>query len=319
MPKRRVSRWMLSLAFILSSAITAIAQEYPAKPIRIVTATPGGAPDIVTRLLAEQLAITLGQRVIVDNRFGLLAIDAAVKAPPDGYTLLLYGSAAWVLPLMQDVSYDAVRDLSPVTMATSSPNVVVVHPSLPAKSVRELIALAKARPGELNLAGGTVGSSTHLAAELFNAMAAVNIVRIPYKGTAQSLTSLMSGELQLMFALLPAALPHVDRGKLRALAVTSARRSALGPGLPTIAESGVPGYEATSQLGMFAPAKTSPVLVNRLSREIVLFLGGADLKQRLFKLGLEAVGSSPQEFSALIKAEMEKWDKLIKTAGLRAN
>ena len=295
-------------------------QGYPNKTVRIVTAEPGGGNELVARFIAQGLTGLLGQQVIVESRgggSGAIAIQTVTKSPPDGYTLLIFSSSLWVLPLMKDVPWDPLRDLAPVILAASAPNVLVVHPALPVKSVRELIALAKGRPGKLDYATGASGAAAHLSAELFKSMARVNIVRIPYKGTGPGLNALMSGEVQLMFPAAGAAMSHVKAGRLRALAVTSARASALAPGLPTIASAGLAGYEAVSIYGLLAPAKTPAAIVNLLNQESARVLGAALTKERLYNAGVETVGSSPEEFTSAIKTDMSRWDKVIKDAGIR--
>ena len=239
------------------------------------------------------------------------------KAPPDGYTLLIDAASFWIGPLLQETPYDPVKDFAPVTLTDSAPNVLVVNPSLPVKSVKELIALAKARPGELNYGSSSTGSTPHLAAELFNMMAGVKIVRVPFKGSGPAVISLLGGQVQLMFATAGSVAPHVKSGRLRALAVASLQPSALAPGLPTIAASGVPGYEAVAFEGMFAPAKTPVAIIDRLNQEIVRVLNRAEVKERFFNAGVETVGSTPEEFAAAIKSNVAKWGKLIKDAGIR--
>jgi len=296
---------------------TSSGQGYPTKIIRIVTSAPGGGSDVLSRLIAPGLTESLGQQVIVDNR-GSIAPEIVAKAPPDGYTLLVSGSPLWVLPLLRaNTPWDAVKDFAPITLAVSSPSILVVHPSLPVKSVKELIALAKARPGELNYASGTPGATPHLAAELFKVMAGVNMVRVGYKGTGPGILGVMSGQVELMFPNAGSAMPHVRSGRLRALAVCNAQPSALVPGLPTVAAAGLPGYETSSPQAVLAPAKTPVTLVNRLHQEIVRVLNRADVKERLFNSGGEAVGSSPERFAATIKSDIVRMGKLIKDAGIR--
>ena len=302
---------------LLFGASPAGGQTYPNKPIRIVTSVPGNGDDLAARLIAQGVAGALGQQVVVDNR-GLIAVEIVAKAPPDGYTVLFYGSPMWLAPLMREsVPYDPVKDFSAVTWATVSPNILVVHPSLAIKSVAELVALAKAKPGELNYGTGSAGSTPHLAAELFKSMAGVNIVRVPYKGSAPALTALIGGQLQFMFPSTSSVAPHLNSGRLKALAVTSAQPSALAPGLPTVAASGLPGYESASLLGVFAPAGTPAALINRLNQEMVRALMRTDAQERLFNSGVEAVGSSPEQFAATVKSEMAKWGKVIRDAGIR--
>ena len=313
---------MIFISMIVSVSGAAYAQNYPSKPVRLVAAGVGGGSDFAARLIAQGLAAPLGQQVIVDNRpgaGGLIAGEIVAKAPPDGYTLLLHGSAIWLAPFLRDhVAYDPVRDFAPVTLAVSSTNVIVVHPSVPVRSVQQLIALAKAKPGELNYGSGSVGSGAHLAAELFKSMAGVDIVRIPYKGGGLAVNALIGGQLHLMFPVVGSVLPHIKSGKLRALAATSAQPSALLPDLPTVASAGLPGYESVSIFGILAPSKTSKAIVNRLSQEIARVLNRADVREKFLNVGTEAVGSSPAQFEAAIKSEMTRLGKLIKEVGIRA-
>ena len=308
---------MLSIGMMVFSAGVVSGQSYPEKPIRVYSPQIGTSPDVVVRLIADAVAGTLGQGMIVESR-GVIAVEMAAQARPDGYTLLYYTNVVWFMPLFRDnVRWDPERDFSPITLAASTPNLVVVHPSLPVKSIKELIALAKARPGELNYGSSSTGASTHVAAELFKAMAGVNIVRVNYKGGAQAVGDLIAGQIHLMFSPAGTATPHVKSGRLRALAVGSAEPSALAPGLPTVAASGLPGYESRSLSGLFAPAKTPVAIIKRLNQEVVRALNRADVKEKLFNSGMEAVASSPEEFAATIKSEMTRMDKVIKDAGLR--
>jgi tripartite-type tricarboxylate transporter receptor subunit TctC len=259
----------------------------------------------------------LGQPVIVDNRNAVISAETAAKAAPDGYTLLISGGSLWLLPFLRDnVSWDPIKDFSPVSLLATSPNMIVVHPSVAAKSVSELIILAKARSGELNY-GASVGGSTHLAAELFKAMAGVNLVRVPFKGNGPALNALITGEVQVMFATVTAALPHVKSGRLRALASTSAQPSALLPDLPTAAAT-LPGYASATLIGIFAPPKTPMAIVNRLNQEIVAAFAAPDLKKRFFDAGVETVANSPAEFAATIKSDMSRMGKVIRDAGIKA-
>ena len=314
----------IALKFLVSIMIlasgSAFSQGYPNKPIRIVTGAAGGGGDFAARLIAPELSGNLGQPVITENRGGNASIPAQIvkQAPPDGYTMLLIANSFWLLPLLQAVPYDPVGDFLPITLVASAPNILVVHFSVAANSVKELIALAKARPGALNYGSGTTGAINHLAAELFNAMARVNIVRIPYKGSAPALNALLADQVQLMFATAATVAPHVKSGRLRSLAVTSAQPSALAPGVPTIAASGLPGYESESVYGVFAPAKTLATLINRLNREMVRVLNSTDVKEKLFTTGAESVGSSPEQFAAAVKSDMAKMGKVIRDAGIRA-
>lgn len=318
LPSRLTVAMLLAGSAVLNAG-TACAQPYPSKAIRMVSAEPGGSGDRLTRMIVPELATRLGQSVVVDNRGGgggVIAIETVVKAPPDGYTLLSYGSI-WILPLLRDdLPYDLLRDLSPVSLMASSPNILAVHPSLPVRSVKELIALSRARPGEINYGTGGTGSSSHLAAELFNAMAAVKLVRVPYRGAGQALTALIGGEVHLVFSSAGSAAPHVKSGRLRALATTSAQPTALLPGLPAVAAT-VPGYESVYMLGIFAPGKTPPAVVGRLHQEIVSALNTAEVKERFFSAGADVVGSTPEEFTVAIKSEMLRLGKVIKDAGIR--
>ena len=292
---------------------------FPIKTIRIVTAESGSGNDIMARLIATGIAGSMGQAVIVDNR-GMTAIEITAKSPPDGYTLLSFGPPLWIMPLMRgDTSWNPVRDFAPITLAMSTFSILAVHPSLPVKSVSELLALARAKPGELNYAGTFPGSSAHLAGELFKFMAGVNIVYVPYKGPASALAALMGGETHVTFANSAATMPHVKSGRLRALAITSALSSALAPGLPTVAAAGLPGYESASPLGLFAPARTPDAIIARLNQEMVKVLNAADVKDRLSGSGAEVIASAPEELAATIKADMTRLGRLIREAGIRAD
>jgi len=297
---------------------TANAQNYPSKPVRIITSDRGGGADVSARVIAQEISGPLGQQVIVENRGGgVVAGQLVSKAAPDGYTLLYYGSSIWLLPLMRrDVPFK-LADFSPITLATNSPAVLVVHPSLPARSVKELIALAKSKPAALNYASAATGTTNHLAAELFKYMARVDIVRVVYKGTGAALLDLIAGHVQLTFAAGAAAAPHVQTGRLRALAVTSAEPSRAYPELPTVAAAGLPGYEALSPIAMFAPAETPPAIINRLNQEVARVLSRPDIRDTFLKSGVETLGTSPEQLTARIKSEVDKMGKMIKAAGIR--
>jgi len=315
----RTVAWLYAIGLVMSGTDYVAAQAYPAKPVRILTSTAGSGLDLMSRLVAQGLSERLGQPVIIDNR-GVIAIEVAAKAPPDGYTLLAFGPPLWVLPLLrQNVPWDPVRDFSPVTLGMNSPNMFVVHPSLPAKSIRDLIALAKARPGELNYAGGLPGSSSHLSGELFNAMAGIRIVRVSYKGTPAALNDLISGQVQVMIPNAAVGTPHMKSGRLRGLAVATAQPSPLLPGLPTVSASGLPGYESGTEFGFFAPAGTPAALIARLNEEMVRALNRPEVKEKLFHFGATVVGDAPAAFAATIKSEIAKWGKVIKLAGIREN
>ena len=300
----------------LAAGATA-AQDFPAKPIRVIAAASGGNADVLGRFIQLGLTSSLGQQVVIDNR-GAIAPAVVAKSPADGYTILISGSSVWLLPLLKPgVPWD-VKDFAPVMLATSSPSLLVVHPSMPVKTVTQLIALAKSRPGELNFAAGTLGATPHLAGELFKHMAGINIVRIGYKGTGPGVIAVMAGEVDMMFPGAPAAMPHVKQGRLRAVAVCSAERSPFTPGLPTVAESGLPGFESMSPQGIFAPAGTPPAIVNRINQEIARALNSDHVKEKMFAAGSQVVASSPDAFAAAMRRDIERIGKLVKTAGLTA-
>jgi hypothetical protein len=305
-----------ALAVITLVICPAYAQNWPLKPVRIITAEPGTGNDLIARLIVPYLSNAFGQQFIVDNR-GLVAVDMVAKAAPDGYTLLSYGPPLWLTPLLRQVSYDPLRDLAPITLAGSSPNILAIHPSVPAKSVSELLLLAKQRPGELNYSSSSTGSSPHLAAELFKTMAGINIVRVPYKGSSQALVGLVGGQVHLMFPNAGTVAPHLKSTRVRALAVTTSAPSALVPGLPTLSASGVTGYESASQFALFAPAGTPSAIIERLNREMIAALRKPDVTERLFGSGVEVTTGTPAELAATMKSEMAKWGKLIKEAGIR--
>jgi tripartite-type tricarboxylate transporter receptor subunit TctC len=308
---------LIAIAFSAAAATAVAAQSFPDKPVRMLTSEAGGGSDFVARLVAQGMGTHLGQRVVVDNR-GMVSADIAAHAQPDGYTLLLYGSPLWLSPFLRaNLPYDPVRDYAPVSIVVSTPNVVVVHPAVPAQTIAELVAMARAKAGALNYSSASTGSTQHLAAELFKRMAGVDIVRIPYKGSGPALNAVIAGQTQLMFPSAGSAMQHVKAGRLRALAVTTAQPSPLVPGLPTVAESGLPGYESVSPFGVFAPLNTPPAIVARLNRDIVRGLADADIKSRFFSAGVETVGSTPAQLAALVKSEMAKWGKLIREANIR--
>jgi tripartite-type tricarboxylate transporter receptor subunit TctC len=273
----------------------------------------------MARVIAQGLSGSLGQQLVVDNRPAVVVGELVAKAPADGYTLLVIGSVLWLTPFLQEnAPFDPVKDFSPVSLTARSLNILVVHPSVAADSVRELIALARSKPGQLNYATGATGSSNHLAAELFKSMASLDLVRIPYKGAGPAVSDLVSGQVQLMFPTTAAGLPHVRAGRLRALGVTSLRTSALAPGLPPVAESGLPGYESVVMYAMFAPAKTPAPIVKRLHMELAQFLRTAAATERLFNAGIEAVAAPPAELAVAMRSEMTRMGKLIQDARLGA-
>jgi tripartite-type tricarboxylate transporter receptor subunit TctC len=308
---------LLAIGAFIPGAQPVSAQSYPNKPVRVICAGVGGGADVSARLLAPGLSEGLGQQIVIDNRpSGVIPGEIAAKAAPDGYTLLLYNNTVWVGPLIQRASYDAVRDFAPITLTNQAPNILVVHSALPVKTVKQLIALAKARPGQLNYATGSTGASNHIAAELFKSMAGVDMVRIPYKTGSQESAALISGEVQLMFAS-ASMTPYVRSGRLRALAVTSPSPSPLFPGLPTIASAGLPGYESGSIYALFAPIGTPAAIISRVNRDSARVLHTPEIKERFFRAGMEAVGSSPEELGATIKSDIARVSKLIKDAGIR--
>jgi tripartite-type tricarboxylate transporter receptor subunit TctC len=302
----------------------ASAQTYPQKPIRfILPFPPGGGTDTLGRIVGQKLGESLGQQVVIDNRPGAganIGAELAAKSPPDGYTIFM-GNVAHTInaSLYSKLNYDLVKDFAPVTMLGLTANIVVVHPSVPAKSLKELIALAKARPGELNYASSGSGSSSHLAGELFKNMAHINMTHIPYKGGGPAVVNLISGEASVGFATMPSALPHVKAGKLRALAVTTSQRSQAAPDLPTVAEAGVPGYEASTWYCLLLPAGTPHDIVARLNAEMVKVLRHADVKNRLTGLGYEITTTTPEQLAAHIRSEIAKWGKVVKATGIHVD
>jgi len=321
---RRAALSLAATLAILAPHAARAADAYPAKPVRFVVAfPPGGGTDIIARAIAQKLAERIAQQVVVDNRPGAggnIGTDIVAKSAPDGYTMLMgsAGPLAINASLFGKMPFDPIKDLAPVTLAASTPNVLVVHPSLKAATVKELIALAKARPGEINFASSGHGTPAHLAGELFNSMAGVKMVHVPYKGAAPALADLLGGQVQLMFSTMPPALPHVKDGKLRALAVTSAKRSPAAPDLPTLDEIALPGFEANTWHGVVVPAGTPATIVARLNREIVAILHLPDVVERFSSQGAEALGSTPEEFAAYIRSETLKWAKVVRDSGAKA-
>jgi len=293
------------------------AQNFPSKPIRILTGAAGGGADLGSRTIAQGITGSLGQPVVVENRPSVAAIETVAKAAPDGHTLYYGGGTVWISPYLQDVSWDPLRDFSPVVITCSSSSTVVVHPSLPVESVKDLIALARSKPGELNYGAVSVGSATHLNTELFRSMAKINVVPVPYKGSAAALTALASGEVQMMITSTSSVMSHVKSGRLKALAVTSAQPPALLPGIPTVTASGLPGYVVAAIDGVLVPAKTPAAIIARLNQEIVRFLNTPEAQKRFTDAGVDVVASSTQEFSDAIKSDMAVWGKLIKEAKIR--
>ena len=318
MSRSYAAQAVIAVGILLFNVNTGQAQNYPSRPIRLVTSESGGGTDFAARQMASGLTGPMGQPVIVDNRGGGSSISGEIvtKAAPDGYTLLVTGGSFWVGPLFRKTAYDPVKGFSPVSLLVNSPNILVVHPSVPVKSVKELIDLAKAKPGGLNYASTSVGGSAHLAAELFKFMASVNIVHIPYKGSGAAMINLIGGQVQMTFATVASIAPHIKSGKVRALAVTSTKPSALAPDLPTVAAV-VPGYETGGATAMFAAPGTPATIVSRLNREVIRLLNQADVKERFFSVGVETVGSSPEQLAVTVKSEMTRLGKVIKEAGIK--
>ena len=317
---------VLSVTLLLTfTSPAAHAQAYPSKPIRFVVPYPPGGPlDTVARLLGAKVGESIGQPVVVDNKPGAggnIGADIVAKSPADGYTILMGAVATHAInpTLYKSIPYDPVKDFAPVTQVASTPNVLVVHPSVPASNVREFIAYAKAHPGALNFGSGSTGSAGHLAGELFKSMAGVQMVHVPYKGAAPAMQDLIGGQIQLMFDNLASSLGQIRAGKVRALAVTTLRRSSLAPDLPTIAESGLPGFDISTWFGVFAPGGTPRPVVQRLHDEFVRALRAPEVQARLKTMGAEPVGNTPQEFAAYIRSESEKYAKVIKASGAKVD
>ena len=317
-----VSLRAIALALLLACAADSIAQSYPSRPVRfIVPFPPGGGNDIVGRIVALKLAEALGQPVVVDNRGGAggtIGTDIAAKSPPDGHTILINNiSLAVNATLFAKLPYDTLRDLAPVTLVGRQPNLLVVNPSVPAQSVRELLALAKAKPRQLNYGSGGVGTASHLATELLKLMAQVDLEHVPYKGLGPALTDLIGGQVQLIISTMASALPQVKAGKLRPLAVTTLKRSAFFPEVPTMDEAGVRGYEFDTWYGLLVPAGTPRFIIDRLNQETARVLASAAVKEQFAAQGLEAAPSSPGRFGAYLKSEVDKWGKVVRASGAK--
>lgn len=315
----------LSALALTTVASNVLAQSYPAKPIRfVVPYPPGGASDVTARIIGQKLTEAWGQPVVIENRPGAngnIAAEQVAKAPADGYTMLMgnVGPNAISPGLYPNLSYDAVTSFAPVTLTTTVPIVLLVSPSVPVKSVKELIAYAKANPNKLNFASAGNGSSNHLTGELFKSTAGIDIVHVPYKGDAPALTDLMGGQVSMMFTTVVAAMPHIKSGRLQAMAVASAKRIAAMPNLPTVAESGVPGFDSSSWGGILLPAGTPKEIIAKMHDAVITILAMPDVKVRLSSLGAEVVGNTPEEFGSYIKSETAKWGKVIKTSGASVN
>jgi tripartite-type tricarboxylate transporter receptor subunit TctC len=309
----------------LAAAPFALAQAWPSKPIHFVVPYPAGGPvDSVARLLAQKVGERLQQPIIVENKPGAggnIGADSVAKAPPDGYTILMGAVATHAInpTLYASIPYDAAKDFAPITQVASTPNVLVVHPSLPVHSVAELVAYARKNPGKLNFGSGSSGSAGHLAGELMKSMAGIDMTHVPYKGAAPAMQDLVAGRLDLMFDNLASAQGQIRAGTVRALAVTTAKRSALAPDIPTIGESGLPGFDIGTWFGVFAPAATPAPIVSRLHDEFAAALASSDVREKMLALGAEPVTSTPKEFAAFIESEARKYARLVKASGARAD
>jgi tripartite-type tricarboxylate transporter receptor subunit TctC len=320
--KTTVSVIAIGLAWVAAAGgvQAASGRDFPTRPIRFVV---GPAPDVLARMVGQKLAEAWGEQVVVDQRpaaGGIVAAEIVAKAAPDGYTWLMStGAYTTLVGLYPKLPYDFVRDLAPVTLMATIPFLLMVHPAVPAKSVQELVALARAQPGRLNYASGGNGTTSHLAGEMFNNMAKVKIVHVPYKSVPASLIAVLGGEAEITFAIMQAGFPYVTAGRLRALAVTGAKRSPSAPELPTVAESGVPGYEFVSWNGVHVPAATPKERIRLIQAAIVRALAAPDVRERMFKLGLEVVGSTPEQLAELVRSDIATWGRVIREAGVRAD
>ena len=314
------------MPLILATTFTAaLAQTYPTRPVRwVVPFAPGGPTDIMSRAIGEKLGQRLGQQFVVDNRGGAggnIGAEIVARAPADGYTIMIghVGTHAINLALYKSVPYDPIKDFTPISLLATLPLALVIHPSVQAANVKDLIALAQKRPGELNFASAGSGGPTHLAGEVFKNMARINIVHVPFKGNAQGLVETISGRVQMMFSNLLTSMPHVRSGKLRAIALSTAKRSPQAPDLPTVSESGVPGFDATPWYGALGPAHFPPAITARLNREITDIVRGPDMQERFVAQGIDLAASTPEQFASLIQAEVPRWRKIVQQSRARAD
>ncbi len=312
------------LGLVLAQGFVCAQEAYPARPIRfILPFPPGGGTDILGRIISERLSASLGQPVVIENRGGAggnVGAEAAAKSAPDGYTIVLVAPSLAISPsLYSKLNYDPVKDFAPVSLVATVPNVMITHPSVPARTLAEFIALAKTKPGRMNFGSGGNGTSNHLAGELFNIVAGVKLVHVPYKGVNLAMNDVLSGEVQLVVIGVPAASPHIKAGKLRALALIAPRRSPAIPEVPTVAEAGLPGFEVTTWYGVLAPAGTPRPIVTRLNAELVRIMHAPELKERLAALATDPATGTPEEFADYIKREIEKWGEVVRQAGLKAD
>ena len=310
---------IVSVGLTVTGTGAVCAQDFPSRPIRIISSPPGGAPDQIARLIAHGFGESFGWHAVVDNRpSGFGQGELLARATPDGYTIQVVAGSFTIGPLLEKAPYDVVKDFAPITLVITTPTVLVVHLSLPVKSVNDLIALAKAKPGQLNFATSGTGSGNHMPAELFKILAGVNMTRINYKGGGPATLAVISGESDMIFGSAPSVAPHIKSGKLRALGVSTAKPTALLPGMPTVAAS-LPGFEFIITIGILAPTRTPPAVINRLNQAIVRVINQPDNKQKLFNDGAEVVGNTPEEYAAIIKSDLAIMGKVIKQAGIRAD
>jgi tripartite-type tricarboxylate transporter receptor subunit TctC len=312
----------VAFAWVLAAAMTSVhAQDYPSKTVRfLVGFAPGGGTDTLSRLIAPHLNTLWGQPVVVENRPGAdgsIATELAARAAPDGHTIVMVTNAHTITPFQRKLGYDPVKDFAPVTLVASTPNLLLVHPSLPVRTLKELVALAKRRPGELSFGSSGTGTSPYLAMELLKQMAGIDMVHVPYKGSGPAVLALVGGHLQLMFGSITSTLPHVQANRLRAIAVSSSSRLPAAPDVPTVAESGLPGFEARTWYGVLGPARTPAEIVQKIASDIGAVLRQPDVVGFLAKSGFDAVGSSPEEFVSIIRSDMEKWGKVIRGSSKR--
>ena len=310
---------LLAASLLCATTVSAAEPQYPTKPIRFIV---GPGPDALARVVGEKLTLAWGQQVLVDQRGGgggSISAEIVARAQPDGYTMLLATGTHLILPSLYKVPYDMQKDFAPVTLVASTPFILAVHPSLQAKSVAELIQLAKAKPGVLNYGTGGSGTPPHLATELFKSTTGVNMVHVPYKTVAAAITELVAGQVQVMFTVAPAGLPQVRAGRIRGLAVSTAKRSSFVPELPTVAESGLPGFDVTAWNGILAPARTPKSVIDKFHGGVASALKLADVQQRLEGFGFEAVGNTPEEFGRFVRTDIERWAKVIRAANVKAD
>ncbi|MEQ1776773.1 MAG: tripartite tricarboxylate transporter substrate binding protein [Burkholderiales bacterium] len=315
---------LLSAVALFFSGVT-FAQSYPSKPIRLIVPFPaGGGVDGVARIAFQRLSESMGQQIVIDNRSGsggVIAAEMAARAAPDGYTLFFGTTATQAITphYYRKLPYDPVKDFAPINLLAGAGYILVVHPSLPATTVKEFIALAKAKPGALNFSSAGNGSALHLTTELFRSMAGIDMVHVPYKGAAPALADLMSGQIQLTFNPASVVLPHIKSGRVRGLGVSSARRTPLAPELPTIAEAGVPGYESTGWYGVLGPANLPQAIITRLNRDLTNVLADKEVKDRFTATGVEPIGMTPEQFAVFIRNEYAKWGKVVRAAGVKTD